>query len=608
MIFMSLLVKITFVLGITFVIQAALASRISAATRHLVWTLAIVGVLLLPPLAGSLPEWGAVQYTEPAGFSSVFQTLVPEAPAARLAELPATAADKEIPWTLLLTTLYLTGMALLLVRVVLQHVQTDRIVRAATPIVDTCWLELLEECTARLDVRRPVRLLRTADDMMPAAAGVRRAAIVLPAVADSWSDDRRRAVLLHELAHVDRHDCLTQTLAAVACAAYWVHPGVWWIAKRLRTERELACDDRVLSVGENAREYAGHLLELAYTLGHAAAPSVVVSMARPRELEGRMLAVLDAARNRAIPPIRSRCVGLGMLISMTIPVAAATITPRFHELERGELIRATRARNAGTGQAPAQERPQFEVASIKRTPEDTGPGADFGVRPGGILRARNNSVANFIGNAYGVPGYLLVGGPDWVRGDRYDLEAKATGEQPAPAMMLMLQTLLADRFQLRTHRETREMPAYVMTLARGGARLQPPKPCLDRDRPQPAAPPSSTTPGATPLRSCGNNNMNSRSRPPYMTWTANHVDSRSIAGALANFFRRPVVDRTGLVGFFDIQIDLPPLQPVTTDAGAAAPDASVFTVLQEQLGLRVEEGRGPVDVLVIDRVERPTQN
>ena len=605
MIVMSLLVKITLVLGVTAAVQFALASRLSAASRHLVWTLAIVGMLLLPPLAGSLPEWGAVQYTEPAGVAPVFQTFAPAAPAAPDAGLPATAADADIPWTLLLTTLYLAGVALLLLRLVLQHVQTGRIVRAATPIADGGWLELLEECSARLDVRRPVRLLRTAGDMMPAAAGIRHASIVLPLVADGWPDDRRRAVLLHELAQVDRHDCLTQTLAAIACAVYWPHPGVWWIAKRLQTERELACDDRVLSAGENDREYAGHLLELAYTLGHTAAPSVVVTMARPRELEGRMLAVLDAARNRASPAWRSRFVGLAILVAMTIPVAAATITPRVHNLDPDELTRATRARDAATAQAPAQGGPQFEVASIKRTPEDTSPGADFGVRPGGILRARNNDVANFIGNAYGVPGYLLVGGPDWVRADRYDLEAKASGERSRPEMMLMLQALLADRFQLRTHRDTREMPAYVMTLARGGARLQPPKPCMEVD---PAAPPSPRAPGETPLRSCGNNLMNSRSRPPYMTWTANHVDSRSIAGALANFFRRPVVDRTGLTGFFDIQIDLPPLQPVTTDAGAAASDASVFTVLQEQLGLRVEEGRGPVDVLVIDRIERPTQN
>jgi beta-lactamase regulating signal transducer with metallopeptidase domain len=79
--------------------------------------------------------------------------------------------------------------------------------------------------------------------------GTWRCGIVVPATAETWSDDRRRAVLLHELAHIARHDCLTQLLAAVACALYWVHPGVWWTAHRLRRERERASDDRVLATG-----------------------------------------------------------------------------------------------------------------------------------------------------------------------------------------------------------------------------------------------------------------------------------------------------------------------------------------------------------------------
>jgi uncharacterized protein (TIGR03435 family) len=91
-------------------------------------------------------------------------------------------------------------------------------------------------------------------------------------------------------------------------------------------------------------------------------------------------------------------------------------------------------------------------------------------------------------------------------------------------------------------------------------------------------------------------------------WTAVRIDMTRVSGALASYSRRPVDDRTGLTGSFDIQVELPPLQPATTDGGAIDPAVSVFTVLQEQLGLRVEEGRGPVEVLVVDRLERPTEN
>jgi uncharacterized protein (TIGR03435 family) len=608
MMLISILAKVTLVLGAGAAIQIALSRRMSAATRHLVWMLAIAGALLLPALAISLPDWTPVEYTEPAGFVPILGAASLEPP---VFDAPPSVIGTPggIQWPWILAAVYLAGMVLLMARVVLQHVWTDRLVRAATPIVEMPWLRLLGECSARIGVRRPVRLLRTANDTMPFAAGIRQASIVLPAAADTWPEDRRRAVLLHELAHVERHDCLTQTLAAVACAVYWAHPGVWWIAARLRAERELACDDRVLSAGENARDYAGHLLELAYTLGHSAAPAVVVTMARPRELEGRMLAVLDAARNRAIPALRSRLAGAAVLVALTVPVAAATITPRLHVLDARELRGATRERVAQNATSAASQRLAFDVASIKRTPADTGPGADFSAQPGGRLHIRNNAVTNLITNAYGIPFYAVLGGPDWMRPDsgvRYDIEAKAEGEPARAEMMLMLQTLLAERFQLRTHRETRELPAYVLTVARGGARLAPSKDggCVDRS---PAI--RNTLPASETRPGCGNNLLTSRgARPGHTMWTATRIAMTQVAGGLANLFRRPVVDRTGLTGVFDIQLELPPLQPATADGGASDPGVSVFTVLQEQLGLRVEEGRGPVEVLVVDRVERPTEN
>src|SRR5205085_2589104 len=122
---------------------------------------------------------------------------------------------------------------------------------------------------------------------VPVAFGTYQPAIVIPATAEMWDNDRRRAVLLHELAHVARADYFTQSIALAACAMYWFHPVVWWVAKRVRLERELACDDRVIAAGAEPRDYAGHLLEIAYSFGGRRAPALAVCMARPRQLEGR---------------------------------------------------------------------------------------------------------------------------------------------------------------------------------------------------------------------------------------------------------------------------------------------------------------------------------
>ena len=142
-------------------------------------------------------------------------------------------------------------------------------------------------------------------------------------------------MLLHELAHVVRYDCLTQTLAIIACAAYWPHPAVWWVARQLRVERELACDDRVLAAGAEAHAYAGHLLDIAYSLEGRQAPALAVSMARPSQLEGRLLAALDDARNRRSPSLAVR-----------LTLGAAAPQPSSHSPAR----RRSRSRRQPGGQ------------------------------------------------------------------------------------------------------------------------------------------------------------------------------------------------------------------------------------------------------------------
>jgi beta-lactamase regulating signal transducer with metallopeptidase domain len=340
-----IIVKATVLLGVAAIVQALLYRWTSAATRHLVWTLGIVGVLLLPVLSLALPDWtvairaaapkvadrapvigrGQQPMNLPTSSASLARTLeaAPEAPPASLRLRGFAAMTDALSSPAVLGGVYAAGVIIMLIQLAVQRWNIRRLAREATDMRGFEWTRLSIECAHSIGVHRPVRLLRSRESSMPMAFGTRRPAILLPALAATWPDDRRRAVVLHELAHVVRYDCLVQTLAFAACTVYWFHPAAWWVARRLRIERELACDDRVIAAGTQPRDYAGHLLEIAYTFGTHRAPALAVSMARPRQLEGRMLAVLDAARNRSVPALRTRIAGAAIAAALLFPLASA---------------------------------------------------------------------------------------------------------------------------------------------------------------------------------------------------------------------------------------------------------------------------------------------
>jgi beta-lactamase regulating signal transducer with metallopeptidase domain len=336
----GLVVKASLLLVVAAIVQAVLPRRTSAAMRHLVWTLAMASVLVLPILSLALPAWDVViRTTSAAAPPAVYHATAPgdlssapvpvagstPAPVAGSAEA-APPAGLDVPWPMAMFGVYAAGAIVMLIHLMMQLSGVRRCARHSAEVQDADWRRLLAECSAGMGIRRPVRLLRSRERAVPMTFGTRRPAILIPSIGDSWSGDRRRAVILHELAHVVRLDCLTQTLAFTACALYWFHPAAWWVAHRLRIERELACDDRVIAAGTGAREYAGHLLEIAYSFGGHGAPALAVSMARPRHLEGRMLAALDEARNRSAPRVRVRFASAAIAALLLVLLAGATPT------------------------------------------------------------------------------------------------------------------------------------------------------------------------------------------------------------------------------------------------------------------------------------------
>ena len=190
-------------------------------------------------------------------------------------------------------------------------------------VADRIGAPLLNESPALPPVEGPVRLLRSRDRTMPMTFGTLSPAILLPAIADTWNEDRRRAVLLHELAHVGRHDCLTQMLAAVASSSTGCIPACRGSRAACASSASWRATTACSPPAPGSR-LCRPLLELAYTLGAGRAPALVVSMARPRQLEGRMLAVMDAARNRAVPGVRSQLAGLAVALTFHWPASSAS--------------------------------------------------------------------------------------------------------------------------------------------------------------------------------------------------------------------------------------------------------------------------------------------
>ena len=345
--FIEALLKSSLLIGLAAAINLCLRRRGSAALRHLVWTSAIAGLLVLPLFLVGLPRWDVKVPVAPLATSrsaprahdsaAVNRAIVPAslrypidpAPSTPVQKIDASNDHGVVSAAVGLVAVYAIGVILLLARLGFQHRTITRLERSSEDVRETAWLELLGQSARCLKISEPVRLLRSCHEIVPMAFGSRTPAILLPAIADTWDEDRRRAVLLHELAHIVRRDCATQTAAAVACAVYWVHPGVWWASRQLRHERELACDDRVIAAGTRASDYADHLLEIAYACVGYRAPALAVSMARPSEIEGRLRALLDAARNRSTPSFRTRVASAIVAIGVLAVLAAtrATLSP-----------------------------------------------------------------------------------------------------------------------------------------------------------------------------------------------------------------------------------------------------------------------------------------
>jgi uncharacterized protein (TIGR03435 family) len=539
--------------------------------------------------AAPVATWVALHPLSPDALTVAASFAAPHAPSATTGvrgDLPRFFAvgHAEVPpaWLSWVAAAWMAGVVVFWLRLLGAWMMVERLRRRQVWPAPSQWQQALDRLRARLRVSRPVRLLVSGLVQAPAVVGLLRLVVLVPVGAlAGLPPEQVEALLLHELAHIRRYDYLVNALQSMVEALLFYHPAVWWVSGHMRFERELCCDDAAVAVTGDALSYARALAEL----GAAGQSLVQVAVAaNGGSLASRVARLLGEPR----PAPRTHSPAAVAIAAALVAITAVTVL----------------------GQTA---RPKFDVASIKPT----------GSRGGGMMRAMPGRLIAgaplrvLMQAAYDLQPFQIVGGPEWVEWDAYEVDAKAAGNPDRAQIFAMLQSLLEDRFQLQVHRESRELPVYALAAGRSGLQLPSPRPenCADDAEPQPLPQPGARVQpageGPRPVPRCGG--VNVTLEPGGARMWGGTVPMAEFVRVLSRVLGRSVMDRTGFSGLFDVKLDFLPddttagLPPPPPGAILDSATPSIFSAVQ-QLGLRLESTKGPVEVLVIDHVERPSAN
>jgi uncharacterized protein (TIGR03435 family) len=553
----------------------------AARVRYWLWFAASVKFLVPLSVLVSIGErfaWRTTPAPAPAVAAVIEQVLTPAA--ATVATVPAAPiASSPALWPILLLVVWGVGVLLVLAQWWQQWKPIRRALQDARP--------------ADLGGHEGVTVRASASMIEPGVFGIVRPVLLVPeGIGDRLTPAQLRALIAHERCHIRHHDNLTASLHMAVEALFWFHPLVWWLERRLIEERERACDEYVLQSGSTPRDYAEGILEVCR---FAKDPSpVFVAGITGADLRRRIESIL---RNETARPL-----GISRALALAACCALAGLGPV-----------AAGAANAvpliTVGQDPSTP-VAFEVASVKpnRSGERSAQIDDNG--PGGRFTATNVPLKRLVTYAYQISDNQLVSAPGWIADERFDITARLDHEPPAVQRWeagerrLALRTLLAGRFNLIVKRETREFPMYALVMARPDG------------RPGPKLTPSATdcSPEGLKARLTANQAGQAVSGRCGSQFNTGRIRfggyPMSEFAKVFSYNDRNVIDRTGLTGNWDLDLTfLPDELPPGQDPPAIDPNAaSLPAAIQEQLGLKLEPTKGLMEVLVVERVERPTEN
>jgi bla regulator protein blaR1 len=510
------------------------------------------------------------------GFSFVIQEISePFAPTIR-AVAPAlsphglTAASSLLP--AFLFAAWLCGCATVLFRWwsqwrrVVAAVREGQVARAGREF------QVLERLKRDRAIARRVDLVISKSALEPGIVGVLRPIMLLPSgMSDRLTDAQLEAILTHELCHVRRRDNLAAAVHVLVETIFWFYPLVWWIGARLVDERERACDEEVLKLGNEPHAYAEGILQVCEF--YLESPLVCVSGVTGSNLKERIEAIMIHRAARKLDLGRKLLLAIAGATAIAGPLVMGLLNP---VPSRAQSQVATPAASPIETVSIKPSASSANFISVRRTANVSGP-SEF--------TATGTTLAQLLAAAYDMnSNFQVSGGPAWVNSAKYDVSIKdPAGDRAMPD----LQNALADRFKLTFHRETSEQPGYDLVVGSGGPKLT-------------EVPAGNVTPEKSRMFFASGHMI------------ATQATMEEFARALSSQTARPVVDKTGLTGVYDFALDwtMTPPQPNQSGTAFRAPSpesvASLLKAVPEQLGLELKPQTAPVEMLIIDNAEQVT--
>jgi len=582
-----------------------------ARARYWLWLAASVKFLipfsLLIGMGSHLP-WARASAGTQTGFYSAMEEVSqpftgPAMPVLPQAALRDFGVMPSLPHLLptILTGVWLCGFALVLFVWLTRWRRIWLAIQEGLPLREGREVEALRRLERMAGIRKPIQMFLSRASLEPGIFGINRPTLVWPeGISSRLQGQQLDSILAHEVWHVRHRDNLAAAMHMVVEAIFWFHPLVWWLGERLVEERERACDEDVLELGSEPHVYAQSILKVCEFCVRS--PVACVSGVTGADLKKRMVRIMTERVARKLDFSRKLLLSALGLLAAASPVVFG-------------LLHATQSR--GQSQDTTATALVYDVASIKPNKSGTNM-VRLMFTPDG-LSAANGTLQMLINAAYRVEDNQISGAPNWMNSERYDIDAKMDSSTADELRKLseddrrevrqrMLQALLADRFKLTIHRETKELPVYALVIAKNGPKLQEAKP--GDTYPNGIKGPDGRV-GAGMTFMAGRGSV-----------TGQGIPISDLVRFLSRQLGRKVEDKTGLTGKYDFTLQWTPDEsqgamfkgPSPEPQGAASPpppDASgpsIFTALEEKLGLKLESQKGPVEILVIDHVEKPSEN